>query len=189
MTDSYMGIFAPEDISSRILNFIDGKLEFPIISKHEIVATFYLFGKDHGISDPDLLTTVDLAKRTVNQLDREIKAFAETASRMTTESVREIYNLRVLQLHADGRSQSYEISHKISRDPTILSACYVQHIAYYNQKYFFELFPQLNRDEIPLDLQTRLFRRMVLVGYNIGRENTLSLGGPIGYFYEWFKKH
>jgi hypothetical protein len=189
MTDSYMGIFVPADISSRILNFIDGKLEFPIISEHELMATFYLFGKDHGISKSDLLTAVDLAKRTVSQLDREIKAFTETASRMSTESVREIYNRRVLQLHAEGSSQSHEMPNKISRDPTILSACYVQHIAYYNQKYFFELFPQLNKDEIPLDLQTRLFRRMVLVGYNIERENTFSLGGPISYFYEWFKKH
>ncbi|HEY7570355.1 MAG TPA: hypothetical protein VH796_03200 [Nitrososphaeraceae archaeon] len=189
MTDSYMGIFVPADISSRILRFIDGKIDFPILSKHELMAIFYLFGKDYGISDPDLLIAVDLAKRTVSQLDREIKTFAETASKLTTESVREIYNRRVLQLHAEGSSQSFDMSQIISRDPTILSACYVQHIAYYNQKFFFELFPQIKKDDIPLDLHIRLFRRMVLVGYNIERVNTLSFGGPLNYFYEWFKKH
>ncbi len=189
MTDSYMGIFVPADISSRILNFIDGKIGFPILYKHELMAIFYLFGKDHGISDADLLIAVDLAKRTVSQLDREIKAFEETASRLTTESVREILNRRVLQLHAEKSSQSFEMSYIISRDPTILSACYVQHIAYYNQKFFFELFPQIKKDDIPIDLQTRLFRRMVLVGYNIERVNTLSFGGPLNYFYEWFRKH
>ena len=35
----------PADISSRILNFIDGKLEFPIMAKHELMASFYLFGR------------------------------------------------------------------------------------------------------------------------------------------------
>ena len=189
MTDSYMGIFVPADISSRILNFIDGKLEFPIVAKHELMASFYLFGKDVGISNAELSTVVDLAKRTVTQLVNEIKALAETSSRMNSESIRENYNRRVLQLHAEGRLQNFEMHKRISGDPTILSACFAQHVAYYNQKYFFELFPLLNEDQIPPDLQTRLLRRMVLLGYNVKREDTLPLGGSIGYFLKWFKKH
>jgi len=184
-----MGIFVPEDISSRILNFIDGKIEFPIVSRHELMATFYIFGKDFGISNTELSTTVDLAKRTVSNLANEIKALVETSARIRSESIRQTYNRRVLQLYAESRLESYEIPHRISGDPTILSACFTHHVAYYNQKYFFELIPLLKQDQIPTDLQTRLFRRMVLVGYNIERENTLSFGGPISYFFKWFKIH
>ena len=119
MTICTWEFFVPADISSRILNFIDGKLEFPILAKHELMASFYLFGKDVGISNAELSTVVDLAKRTVSQLVNEIKALAETSSRMNSESIRENYNRRVLQLHAEGRLQNFEMQKRISGDPDL----------------------------------------------------------------------
>jgi hypothetical protein len=188
LVDSYMGIFEPTDISSRILYFIDGKLEFPIVAKHELMASFYLFGKDFGVATAELPTAVDLAKRTVNQLVNEIKALTETSNRMNFESIRENFNRRVLQLYAERHGQDFEMHKRISRDPTILSACFVQHVAYYKQQYFFELFPPLSEDKLPAELQTRLLHRMVLLGYNVKREDALPLGGSIGYFLKWFKE-
>ena len=188
LADSYMGIFEPTDISSRILNFIDGKLEFPIVAKHELMASFYIFGKDFGVATAELPTAVDLAKRTVNQLVNEIKALTETSNRMNSESIRENFNRRVLQLYAERHGQDIEMHKRISRDPTILSACFVQHVAYYKQQYFFELFPPLSEDKLPAELQTRLLHRMVLLGYNVKREDALPLGGSIGYFLKWFKE-
>jgi hypothetical protein len=64
----------------------------------------------------------------------------------------------------------------------------VQHVAYYKQQYFFELFPPLSEDKLPAELQTRLLHRMVLLGYNVKREDALPLGGSIGYFLKWFKE-
>lgn len=189
MTDSYMGIFVPPDISHRILAFIDGKIEFPIVRRHELMASFYLFGKDFGINDSELSTAIDLAKRTVRQLVTDIKALGETSARMNSESIRENYTRRILQLHAENRLQSFEANKRISGDPTILSACFVQHVAYYRQEYFFELFPPLKEDQIPADLQMRLLQRMILLGYNVKREDTLPFGGPIRHFLNWFRKH
>jgi hypothetical protein len=46
----------------------------------------------------------------------------------------------------------------------------------------------LSEDKLPAELQTRLLQRMVLLGYNIKREDALPLGGSIGYFLKWFKE-
>lgn len=189
MTDSYMGIFMPADISSRILRFIDGKLEFPIIGGNEIMASFYLFGRDFGVSSEELFVAIDLAKRTVSQLTNEIKALGETSTKMNSESIRENYTRRILQLHSEHQLQNIEMNKRISGDPTILSACFVQHVAYHHQQYFFELFPPLRENQIPADLRSRLQQRMVLLGFNVKREDAMSSGGSINNFLNWFKEH
>ena len=59
-----MGMFLPGDISCRILDFMDGKIEFPFIKRNEFTATFYIFGKEHGVrKETELLAVTDLIKK------------------------------------------------------------------------------------------------------------------------------
>jgi hypothetical protein len=78
VTDSFMGIFTPIDISSRIIQFIEKKIEFPFIKEDEIVGIFYLFGKDNKVtSDLEILSVRNIAKRTMEQQYINIKIFHE----------------------------------------------------------------------------------------------------------------
>ena len=62
--DSYMGIFLPLDIQSRILQFMDGKLTFPFIRDDEVMGVFFLFGKDGRIRNSiDILNAKDLSSQ------------------------------------------------------------------------------------------------------------------------------
>ena len=45
ISDSYMGIFLPPDISKRISKFLDGDLDFPFVDKDEIMGVFFLLEK------------------------------------------------------------------------------------------------------------------------------------------------
>jgi hypothetical protein len=66
--DSYMGIFIPEDIGARISKFMSGDRFFPFIENDEIIGTFYLFGREKGVTgDQEAETVVDLARRTVQR--------------------------------------------------------------------------------------------------------------------------
>jgi hypothetical protein len=147
VTDSFMGIFTPKDISSRITQFIEKKIEFPFIKKEEIVGIFYLFGKDNKVtSDLEILSVRNIAKRTMEQQARNIKIFHEfKENKLDSEFIREEYNKRILQISIEehiSSSFSTHLSYRIAGDPTIQSNCFEQHIAYYKQDYFYELFKQ-----------------------------------------------
>jgi len=51
VTDSYMGIFLPSDLNTRLSDFINKKREFPFIEKDEIIGTYYLFGKNQKLGN------------------------------------------------------------------------------------------------------------------------------------------
>ena len=96
--DSHMGMFLPSDISYRILDFMDGKIEFPFIKRNELSATFYIFGKDHGVrKEIELLAVTDLAKRTMEQLTRDLKTYHLMPIKLDTEFIRENYIKRGLR--------------------------------------------------------------------------------------------
>lgn len=147
VTDSFMGIFTPIDISSRIIQFIEKKIEFPFIKEDEIVGIFYLFGKDNKVtSDLEILSVRNIAKRTMEQQARNIKIFHEfKENKLDSKFIREEYNKRILQISIEeqiSQSSSAHMSYRIAGDPTIQSNCFEQHIAYYKQDYFYELFKQ-----------------------------------------------
>ena len=100
VTDSYMGIFMPVDIDSRITQFLEKKIEFPFIKKDEIIGIFYLFGKDNKvISDLEILSVKNIAKRTMEQRARNIKMFHEyEKNKLDSDFIREEYNKRILQI-------------------------------------------------------------------------------------------
>lgn len=188
-----MGIFTPKDIPSRITQFIEKKIEFPFIKKDEIVGIFYLFGKDNKvISDLEILSVRNIAKRTMEQQARNIKIFHEfKENKLDSEFIREEYNKRILQISIEehiSSSSSTHLSYRIAGDPTIQSNCFEQHIAYYKQDYFYELFKQpFKKTEIPAHLINKLEKRMLMLCYNVSDSSKLPYNNTIHPFFQWLK--
>ena len=191
ITDSFMGIFTPIDISDRIIQFIEKKIEFPFIREDEIVGIFYLFGKDNKVtSELEMLSVRNIAKKTMEQQARNIKIFYEfKENKLDSEFIREEYNKRILQISIEEQTYSSSPSHLRSRivgDPTIQSNCFEQHIAYYKQDYFYELFKQpFKKTEIPSHLINKLERRMLMLCYNVSDSSKLPYNNTVYPFFQW----
>jgi hypothetical protein len=190
VTDSFMGIFTPIDISSRIIQFIEKKIEFPFIKEDEIVGLFYLFGKDNKVtSDLEILSVRNIAKRTMERQARNIKIFHEfKENKLDSEFIREEYNKRILQINIEEQrsSSSSTQSYRIAGDPTIQSNCFEQHIAYYKQDYFYELFKQpFKKTEVPAHLINKLEKRMLMLCYNVSDSSKLPYNNTVYPFFQW----
>lgn len=188
--DSYMGIFMPHDIQNRILQFMDGKLTFPFIRRDEVVGVFFLFGKDGRISNEiDILNAKDLARNGMNQITKEVKLCNSMSNRTTYDLVKENYTRRALQISTDmnnlPKRDSFKIRDRISGDPTILINCFAQHIAYYQQDYFFELLNPLRADQIPDHLREKMELRMLLLGFNTKNVENLPYVSTLAPFFDW----
>ena len=191
--DSYMGMFLPEDIARRVSEFMAGNNTFPFIEKGQIMATFYLFGKIKGvIGDNELRTTVDLARNTTQRASSYITILANNPNKLTADFIRHDYTKRALQVSLEAQNErSFDLSQlnkRITRDPTILSACFAQHIAYYNQDYFFELLGPFNEKQIPKSLLSKLQGRMLLLAYNASNARALPFENTLLPFLDWMKK-
>jgi hypothetical protein len=191
ITDSFMGIFTPIDISDRIIQFIEKKIEFPFIKEDEIVGIFYLFGKDNKVtSELEILSVRNIAKKTMEQQARNIKIFHEfKENKLDSKFIREEYNKRILQISIEEQMYLSSPSHLRSRivgDPTIQSNCFEQHIAYYKQDYFYELFKQpFKKTEIPSNLINKLERRMLMLCYNVSDSSKLPYNNTVYPFFQW----
>ena len=188
--DSYMGIFLPLDIQSRILQFMDGKLTFPFIRDDEVMGVFFLFGKDGRIRNSiDILNAKDLARNGMDQITKEVKLCHAMSNRTTFDFVRENYTRRALQISTDtnnsSKRDSFDIRDRISGDPTILISCFAQHIAYYRQDYFFELLNPLRPAQIPAHLRERMELRMLLLGFNTKNVENLPYNSTLVPFFDW----
>lgn len=188
--DSYMGIFLPLDIQSRILQFMDGKLTFPFIRDDEVMGVFFLFGKDGRIRNSiDILNAKDLARNGMDQITKEVKLCHAMSNRTTFDFVRENYTRRALQISTDTNNSlkrdSFDIRDRISGDPTILISCFAQHIAYYRQDYFFELLNPLRPAQIPAHLRERMELRMLLLGFNTKNVENLPYNRTLVPFFDW----
>ena len=191
--DSYMGMFLPEDIARRISEFMAGKNSFPFIEKDQIMATFYLFGKINSvIGDNELRTTVDLARKTTQRASSYITILANNRNKLTADFILHEYTKRALQVSLEAQNEpSFDLSQlnkRIATDPTILSACFAQHIAYYNQDYFFELLGPFNEKQIPKSLLYKLNGRMLLLAYNAADAKALPFKNMLLPFFDWMKK-
>ena len=188
--DSYMGIFLPLDVQSRILQFMDGKLTFPFIRDDEVMGVFFLFGKDGRIRNSiDILNAKDLARNGMDQITKEVKLCHAMSNRTTFDFVRENYTRRALQISTDTNNSlkrdSFDIRDRISGDPTILISCFAQHIAYYRQDYFFELLNPLRPAQIPAHLRERMELRMLLLGFNTKNVEDLPYNSTLVPFFDW----
>jgi hypothetical protein len=195
ISDSYMGIFIPRDFSNRVLNFINGKTNLPFTQKDEIIASFYIFGKDHKVNGELEITNVkDIARKTMEQIARQVRIYANNPLSMNQESLRENFNKRSMQILIDSNNKNsnkkinFDITKRISRDPTILSECYAWHLTYYKQDYFFKLFNPLRGTDLPPDLVEQLEGRMLMLGFNVKNSAKLTYDDPIIPFLQWLNE-
>lgn len=195
ISDSYMGIFIPRDFSNRVLNFINGKSNLPFTQKDEIIASFYIFGKDHKVNGELEITNVkDIARKTMEQIARQVRIYANNPISMNQESLRENFNKRSMQILIDSNNKNsnkkinFDITKRISSDPTILSECYAWHLAYYKQDYFFKLFNPLRGTDLPPDLVEQLEGRMLMLGFNVKNSEKLTYDDPIIPFLQWLNE-
>ncbi len=182
-----MGVFMPADISQRIKKFMAVKTDFPFIRTEEMVAAFYLFGKDYGVEGEDeVVAATDIAKRTVEQLAKDIRLYTSMPQRMDARFSRENYTKRSLQIVVDsGGNRSEDIDERVAGDPMILSDCFAQHIAYYKQNYFFELFQPFKAEQLPTALHHKLKGRMLLLGFNVKDRRSLPFKSSLEPFFKW----
>lgn len=190
-----MGIFIPRDFSNRVLDFLNGKTNLPFTQKDEIIASFYIFGKDHKVNGELEITNVkDIARKTMEQIARQVRIYANNPLSMNQESLRENFNKRSMQILIDSNNKNsnkkinFDTTKRISRDPTILSECYAWHLAYYKQDYFFKLFNPLRGTDLPPDLAEQLEGRMLMLGFNVKNSAKLTYDDPIIPFLQWLNE-
>ena len=189
-----MGIFIPRDFSYRVLSFINGKSNLPFTQKDELIASFYIFGKDYKVNGELEITNVkDIARKTMDQLARQVRIYSNNPINMNQEMLRENFNKRSMQILIDSNNKNsnkkvnFDITKRISKDPTILSECYAWHLAYYKQDYFFKLFNPLRGIDLPADLVEQLEGRMLFLGFNVKNSTILPYDDPIVPFLYWLK--
>ncbi|WP_148681532.1 hypothetical protein [Candidatus Nitrososphaera gargensis] len=187
VSDSYMGIFMPPDISFRIKQFMAAKVDFPFIRKDELMAAFYLFGKDYGVPESEVKAATDIAKTTVEQVARDIRLYAATPQKMDARFTRENYTKRSLQIVVDSGAQA-DLDSRVAGDPAILSDCFAQHVAYHKQGFFFELFHPFKGEQLSASLKNRLEGRMLLLGFNVKDRQSLPFKSSLEPFFKWMLK-
>lgn len=192
VSDSYMGMFLPDDVSARILQFIDRKIEFPFINSSELMACFYLFGKNHGVhGDMEVMTVKDLARKTISQVSSSIRRFANQEITMNKDLIRQNFIKRSMQIAIDTRdmisSGAVKLDRRISRDPTILSDIFALHIAHYKKSYFFYLFDPLPGSDLPSDVRNLLDGRMIMLCFSVKEMSLLPFDSILAPFLEWIR--
>lgn len=182
VADSHMAMLLPDDIASRISEFIAGKRTFPFVGGDELMCIMYIYGKSGRVSEKELEQVNSMAQRTASQLGQEIEIYTNSpAAKLDPEYVRSKYINRQLQLAVDNKPD------RVAGDPAIVSDCFAQHAGYYNQNYFFELYGPLKESELTTDIRPMLAGRMVMVCYNRKGTHETGLSHPLIPVYVWFR--
>ena len=182
----------PEDISERISSFISGRLDFPYVKKDELISLLYLYGKSNAVLDhPERVLAI--AKKTVETLEKSIEKYRNgPKSFFDSEYLRNNYIRRLLQITVDKNNNKNgkdvpDINKRIIiNDPVILSECFLQHAAFYDQKYSFFLYGPLKENELTYDIRSSLSGKIVMLGYNKVQDE-LPFDHPIIPLYVWAK--
>ena len=182
VADSHMAMVLPDDVAGRVADFMSGKASFPFIGRDEPMCLMYLYGRAAGIKPDEVGEAAGLAQRTAGQMAIDIDGYANSsAGKLDSEYIRSKYLNRELQLAVENKAE------RLAGDPTILSDCFAQHVAYYRQEYFFGLYGPLKDVELVSDIRSALAGRMVMVCYN--RRSEQELGShPLIPVYVWFKE-
>lgn len=181
--DSYLTMVLPDGMPERITEFISGKKAFPFVGGEELVCLMFLYGKDGGVRTDEVDEVAGLAQNTATQLGQEIDIYLNSsAGKLDPEYIRSKYLNRQLQLAVEKKDPA-----RVSADPTVLSDCFAQHIAYHRQAYFFGLYGPLKEGEISSDIRPSLLGRMVMVCYNRRRMEDTGLSHPLMPVYVWFR--
>lgn len=181
-----MAMILPDDMAERISGFIAGKLSFPFVGHHELMCIMYLYGRNSKVSKNEVEEVSSLAQHTASQLRQEIDIYINSsASKLDTEYIRSNYINRELQLTVERKPQ--DVKKRIVGDPVIISGCFTQHVAYYRQDYFLELYGPLRDSQLTSDIRSALADRMVMVCYNRKGVQGTRLAHPLIPVYVWFK--
>ena len=184
--DSYMAMILPDDIAERISGFIAGKRNFPFVGPDELMSIMYLYGRNSKIGEAEIDEVSSLAQHTASQMGQEIDIYINSStSKLETEYIRSKYINRELQLAVERKPQ--DVKKRIAGDPAIISDCFAQHVAYYKQDYFLELYGPLRDSQLTSDIQSVLVHRMVMVCYNRKGVQETRLAHPLIPVYVWFK--
>jgi hypothetical protein len=188
-----MSMILPEDISERISSFISGRLEFPFVKKDELISVLYLYGKNNTIiNQPEKVLTI--AKKTIERLEHSIQNYRNgPKSVFDSEFSRNNYIRRQLQITVDNNNEKDKDTpdinnRRIITDPVILSECFSQHVAFYDQKYSFFFYGPLKDNELTHDLRNLLYGKIVMLGYN-KEQDELPFDHPIIPLYVWAKEN
>lgn len=180
-----MAMVLPEGIAERISEFIAGKRSFPFVAKDELMGLMYIYGKSNKVSEEEIEEAGNLAERTVVQMGQDIEIYINSsAGKLDPEYIRSKYINRELQLAVERKSDA---KGRIASDPVIISDCFAQHVAYYKQDYFFELYGPLKDQELTSDIRSVLSARMIMVCYNKKSAQDLGLVHPLIPVYVWFR--
>lgn len=189
--DLHMTMILPEDISERISSFISGRLDFPFVKKDELISLLYLYGKSNAVLDhPERVLAI--AKKTVETLEKSIEKYRNgPKSFFDSEYLRNNYIRRQLQITVDKDNNKNEDApdmnkRRIINDPVILSECFLQHVAFYDQKYSFFFYGPLKENELTYDIRSLLSGKIVMLGYNRVQDE-LPFDHPIIPLYVWAK--
>jgi hypothetical protein len=182
----------PEDISERISSFILGRLDFPYVKKDELISLLYLYGKSNAVLDhPERVLAI--AKNTVEILEKSIEKYRNgPKSFFDSEYLRNNYIRRLLQITVDknnnknGKDVPDINKRRIINDPMILSECFLQHVAFYNQEYSFFFYGPLKENELTYDIRSLLSGKIVMLAYNKVQDE-LPFDHPIIPLYVWAK--
>lgn len=182
----------PEDISERISSFISGRLDFPFVKKDELISLLYLYGKSNAVLDhPERVLAI--AKKTVETLEKSIEKYRNgPKSFFDSEYLRNNYIRRQLQITVEKNNNKNDKDapdinkRRIINDPVILSECFLQHVAFYDQKYSFFFYGPLKENELTYDIRSLLSGKIVMLGYNKVQDE-LPFDHPIIPLYVWAK--
>ncbi|HEX2305973.1 MAG TPA: hypothetical protein VHH33_06765 [Nitrososphaeraceae archaeon] len=183
----------PEDISKRVSSFISGSLDFPFIKKEELISLLYLYGSyNRIIRHPEKVLAI--AKKTVETLEHSIEKYRNgPKSFFDSEFSRNNYIRRQLQITVDNHNNKNDedisnMNSRIIKDPVILSECFSQHVAFYNQKYSFFIYGPLKENELTQDIRNLLSGKIVMLGYN-KEQGELPFDHPMIPLYIWAKEN
>jgi hypothetical protein len=124
----------------------------------------------------------------VNKFNLEIESYKNSPkAKMNTESIRGGYFQRELQIRTDVEEAVQK--ERIINDPIMLSNCFVQHLSYYNQEFFFQIYGPLKRCELLKDLRNYLEGRTIMLGFNRKDEKSLPFQHPTTPLFVWLRKH
>jgi hypothetical protein len=131
---------------------------------------------------------VGIAKETVKKIDSEINVYMNSPVTMDSNMIRDLYIKRQLQIMVDQLENTGIRYDQMLDDPIILLYCFSQHISYYRQDYFFQIYGPLNDGELLNEMRS-LQGAMIMLGFNRNDEKTLPFSHPIIPLYIWLKDH
>jgi hypothetical protein len=179
----------PEDIHWRLAEFMQGRKVFPFIENNELVCIFYLYLISENHDELERKKAVDVATQTVKRISFEINKNTKGNSYMDSDMVRELYLKRQLQIAVDQVENINFRYDQILNDPIILSYCFSQHVSYYKQDYFFQIYGPLNEGEYLNEMRSTLQGAMIMLGFNRKDETMLPFKHPLIPLYIWLKDH